>query len=194
MIFVAIGANLPDRGRAPAAGHLPRRRRGAAQPAGPAPGRRCRRWYRTAPVPPPDQPDYVNGVARLEGEADAGRPAGLAAGDRGAGGRVARRRQRRAHARSRHHRPGRPGARPHPTRCCRIRARICAAFVLLPAARRGAGLGHPVLGRTAATCCAALPPQDIARSDGLAAATAGPPQLHAATQQTLALARRSAVS
>ncbi len=31
-------------------------------------------WYRTAPIPNPDQPDYCNGVIRLEGEPD---PAGL---------------------------------------------------------------------------------------------------------------------
>lgn len=33
-------------------------------------------WYRTAPVPPSGQPDYVNGIVRLAGEAD---PAGLLA-------------------------------------------------------------------------------------------------------------------
>lgn len=66
MILVAIGANLPVQGRLPletcrwAAGELDR-----------LPGLRLRglsRWYRTAPVPASDQPDYINGVAHLVGE------------------------------------------------------------------------------------------------------------------------------
>ena len=75
MILVAIGANLPDRdGRSPLAtcqaavgalGALPGLRLVAVSP-----------WYRTAPVPPSGQPDYVNGLVRLEGTAD---PAGLLA-------------------------------------------------------------------------------------------------------------------
>jgi 2-amino-4-hydroxy-6-hydroxymethyldihydropteridine diphosphokinase len=75
VILVAIGANLPDRdGRSPLAtcqaavgalGALPGLRLVAVSP-----------WYRTAPVPPSGQPDYVNGLVRLEGTAD---PAGLLA-------------------------------------------------------------------------------------------------------------------
>ena len=66
MILVAIGANLPFGRRSPletcrwAAGELDR-----------LPGLRLRglsRWYRTVPLPPSDQPDYINGVAHLAGE------------------------------------------------------------------------------------------------------------------------------
>ncbi len=69
MILVAIGANLPGRrgemplatcrAAAEALRGLPRLRLAAVS-----------RWYVTAPLPPSGQPDYVNGVARLEGEAD----------------------------------------------------------------------------------------------------------------------------
>ena len=69
MILVAIGANLPG-------------------PWGSEPVRSCRRavleidrlvglrvsaaspWYRSAPVPRAEQPDYVNGVVRLAGAAE----------------------------------------------------------------------------------------------------------------------------
>ncbi len=74
-ILVAIGANLPDRrGRPPlltcrdaveALRGLPALRLAALS-----------RWHVTAPEPPSGQPDYVNGVVLLEGEAD---PAALLA-------------------------------------------------------------------------------------------------------------------
>ena len=87
MILIAVGANLPG-------------------PWGPDPIATCRRavveigqlpglrldavshWYRSAPMPASDQPDYVNGVVRLSGRAD---PAELLAGLQAieqAGGRV----------------------------------------------------------------------------------------------------------
>jgi len=69
MILVAIGANLPGpRGEPPLAtcewavdrlGSLPGLRLAAVS-----------RWYETAPEPPSDQPNYVNGAVRLEGAAD----------------------------------------------------------------------------------------------------------------------------
>ena len=66
VILVAIGANLRDaQGRPP----LETCRWAAAQLAR-LPGLRLAalsRWYATAPVPASDQPDYVNGVARLAG-------------------------------------------------------------------------------------------------------------------------------
>jgi 2-amino-4-hydroxy-6-hydroxymethyldihydropteridine diphosphokinase len=69
VILVAIGANLPGpRGESP----LVACRAGAEALRG-LPGltfAALSRWYRTAPVPPSGQPDYVNGVARLEGEPD----------------------------------------------------------------------------------------------------------------------------
>ena len=76
MILVAVGANLPDRH-----GALPLVTcKAAVEALRSLPGLRLAavsRWYRTAPVPPSGQPDFVNGVARLEGEA--GNPAGLLA-------------------------------------------------------------------------------------------------------------------
>ncbi len=70
MILIAIGANLPGRqGESPLVAC-----RAAAEALRSLPGLRVTavsRWYDTAPVPPADQPDYINGMARLEGEADA---------------------------------------------------------------------------------------------------------------------------
>jgi 2-amino-4-hydroxy-6-hydroxymethyldihydropteridine diphosphokinase len=76
VILVAIGANLPD-----CHGALPLVTcKAAVEALRSLPGLRlvaASRWFRTAPVPPSGQPDFVNGVARLEG--DAGDPAGLLA-------------------------------------------------------------------------------------------------------------------
>lgn len=89
-ILVAIGANLPGPdGRPPVQTCQWALSRLAEQP-----GiwlRARSRWFRSAPVPPSGQPDYVNGVARLWGdpepravlailhaiEAEAGRQRGL---------------------------------------------------------------------------------------------------------------------
>jgi 2-amino-4-hydroxy-6-hydroxymethyldihydropteridine diphosphokinase len=64
MILIALGANLPaDDGSPPletcrrALAALDRRGVRVAAVSG---------WYRTPPDPPSDQPDYVNGVARIE--------------------------------------------------------------------------------------------------------------------------------
>ena len=68
MILVALGSNLPGPWGAP---QLSCRRAAAALAA--LPGLRLEalsRWYRSAPVPRSDQPDYVNGVARLSGKID----------------------------------------------------------------------------------------------------------------------------
>jgi 2-amino-4-hydroxy-6-hydroxymethyldihydropteridine diphosphokinase len=66
VILVAIGANLPGPdGVAPIATC-----RAAAASLDALPGLRLRglsRWYRTAPMPPSGQPDYVNAVAHLTG-------------------------------------------------------------------------------------------------------------------------------
>ena len=74
-ILVAIGANLPGaNGAAPLVACL-----AAVEALRGLPGLRVvavSRWHRTAPVPPSGQPDYVNGVVRLAGEAE---PAALLA-------------------------------------------------------------------------------------------------------------------
>lgn len=75
MILVAIGANLPGPDGAPPDETCAR----AADALAGLPGLRLEAlspWYRTAPIPRADQPDYCNGVARLEGEAE---PAALLA-------------------------------------------------------------------------------------------------------------------
>ncbi len=69
MILVAVGANLPGLDNAPPIETC----RWAAAALDGMLGLRLRglsRWYRTAPVPSSDQPDYVNGVAHLSGQAE----------------------------------------------------------------------------------------------------------------------------
>lgn len=69
MLLIAIGANLPDtNGRPPLATC-----EWCVQRLQRLPGLhldRISRWYRTSPVPASNQPDYVNGVARLRGEGE----------------------------------------------------------------------------------------------------------------------------
>ena len=69
LILVAIGANLPGpRGEPPRATC-----EWAVEQLAGLSGLRVTavsRWYETAPEPPSDQPNYVNGAARLEGEAE----------------------------------------------------------------------------------------------------------------------------
>jgi 2-amino-4-hydroxy-6-hydroxymethyldihydropteridine diphosphokinase len=68
-ILIAIGANLPGpQGRSPRATCI-----AAAEALKSLPGLRLAAlsaWHTTPPDPPSAQPDYCNGVARLEGEAD----------------------------------------------------------------------------------------------------------------------------
>jgi 2-amino-4-hydroxy-6-hydroxymethyldihydropteridine diphosphokinase len=65
MILVAIGANLPgDDGATPLQSCA-----AAVQALAALPGLQLQsvsRWYETEPVPRSDQPNYVNGVARLQ--------------------------------------------------------------------------------------------------------------------------------
>ena len=68
-ILVAIGSNLPDAAGNPSLAVCRR----AALALGEVPGLRVAavsRWYRPAPVPASDQPDYVNGVVALDGTID----------------------------------------------------------------------------------------------------------------------------
>ncbi len=145
--LIGLGSNLPDAyGRAPldtcrwAAGRV-------GGIAGLAPDA-VSRWYRTAPVPASDQPDYVNGVVRLRGdaapeevlaalhaiEAEAGRVRGAANAARvldldllAADGLV---------------RSGPELVLPHPRMAVR-------GFVLYPLCDVAPEWRHPVLGRTA---------------------------------------------
>lgn len=70
-LLIALGSNLPDRlGRPPL-----ELCRWAVKQLANLPGLELKAvsaWYRTAPVPASDQPDFVNGVARLSGGIGAG--------------------------------------------------------------------------------------------------------------------------
>ncbi len=159
MILVAIGANLPDQ----AGAHPLVTCRAATEALRSLPGLRVAavsRWYATAPIPPSGQPDYVNGVVRLEGEADpldlldrlqaiearAGRVRGLPNAARtldldiiAIGGMV---------------RDQPDPVLPHP----RAHER---EFVLRPLADVAPGWVHPRLGRSVEALLAALPPQGV---------------------------------
>ena len=67
MILIAVGANLPDSARRPALQTCiwAAEQLGTLGPVG-----AVSRWYRTSPVPASDQPDYINGVVRLDGSGD----------------------------------------------------------------------------------------------------------------------------
>ena len=159
MILIAIGANLPDRHGA----HPLATCRAAAEALRSLPGLRLvalSRWYATAPIPASDQPDYINGLARLEGptpdpetllallhtiETRANRTRGAPNAPRtldldliGIGNLI---------------RPANP-ILPHP------RAHL-RAFVLRPLHDVAPDWQHPILHQTAASLLAALPPQGI---------------------------------
>ena len=68
-IFVGIGANLPSIHGLPPL----QTARDAVRALDLLPGFRLvglSRWFQSAPVPPSGQPDYINAVAHLHGEAD----------------------------------------------------------------------------------------------------------------------------
>ncbi len=163
MILVAIGANLPFRGASPrqtceaAAGCLAR----LAEPglaglrlAGLSP------WFESAPVPPSGQPPYVNGVARLEGQAA---PAALLAALQDIEARFGRVRSVANAARTLDLdiidmnglvRAAPDPVLPHP------RAHL-RAFVLAPIAALAPEWRHPASGRSAAELLAALDARDL---------------------------------
>jgi 2-amino-4-hydroxy-6-hydroxymethyldihydropteridine diphosphokinase len=160
MILVAIGANLPGpRGEPPLLAC-----RAAAEALGRLPGLRLvavSRWYGTAPQPPSSQPDYVNGVARLQGEAD---PAWLLARLQAIEVEAGRRRGVPNAARTLDLdliamgdllREAPDPVLPHP----RAHQR---AFVLVPLADVAPAWRHPRLGQSVTELIAALPPQRIA--------------------------------
>lgn len=160
MILVGIGANLPGLD-----GSAPRETcRAAAVALDALPGLRLQalsRWWESAPLPPmPGAPWFVNGVARLEGEAD---PVALLAA---------------LHAiEAAHHR-----ARPYPNapRTLDLDLLDCQglvsagpspvlphprlmdrAFVLMPLSEVAPGWHHPVTGEGIGALVAALPRQDL---------------------------------
>jgi 2-amino-4-hydroxy-6-hydroxymethyldihydropteridine diphosphokinase len=161
MILVAIGGNLPG----PHGEHPLVACRAAAESLRCLPGTRfvaLSNWYRSAPVPPSGQPDYVNGVARLVGDVDPSwllvrlhrieRMAGRVRGERDA----ARQLDLDLVDLNGAVQAGPDLVLPHP----RAHER---AFVLRPLADVAPDWVHPTLGLGVAELIAALPSQRIAR-------------------------------
>jgi len=156
MILVALGANLPSREFGPPLASLEAALR-LLEEEGVRIARRSQ-WYRSAPVPPSDQPWYVNGVAEVEARLS---PEALLATLHRIEARFGRVRQRRNEARvldldllaygDRVSAEGDPPPElPHP----RLHER---AFVLLPMAEIAPDWHHPRSGLTVAEMVRKLP-------------------------------------
>jgi 2-amino-4-hydroxy-6-hydroxymethyldihydropteridine diphosphokinase len=157
MILVAIGANLPGPGGKPPLAVC----QAAAAALDALPGVRLRglsRWYLTAPVPPSDQPDYVNAVVHFQGRAD---PASLLAALLEIEARAGRQRSEPNAARTLDLdlidmdgllRPAPDPVLPHP----RAHQR---GFVLWPLRDVAPGWVHPALHQTVDALIEMLPPQ-----------------------------------
>ena len=160
MIFIGIGSNLPGPGLASPLDTC----RAAVESLADDGIRAVRRsrWYRSAPVPPSDQPWFVNGV--IEAETDAG-PEALMATLLAVEGRFGRRRGSVDAARvldldilamgARVSAPGDAVSLPHP----RMHTR---AFVLLPLAELAPDWRHPVSGLGLDALIDALPEDQTA--------------------------------
>lgn len=165
MILIGLGANLPH----PVYG-LPRRTCEAALSAMDSAGLRvlCRsRWYESEPVPPADQPWFVNGVAEVTTTLGPGELLERLHGIEAAFGRVRRQANEArildldllAYGRL-VSAPGESPVLPHP----RLAER---AFVVLPLAELAPDWRHPVSGLSARELAAALPSGQTARPLGV---------------------------
>ncbi len=162
MILISIGANLPA-----ADGSSPLTTcRAAAAALDALPGLflvGLSRWFRTAPVPPSGQPDYINGVTRLRGTVE---PGALLAHLQAIEAQAGRQRGERNAARTLDLdilamgpqgglcRAAPDPVLPHP------RAHL-RGFVLAPLLDVAPDWVHPVLGRRAADLLAELPPHGV---------------------------------
>jgi 2-amino-4-hydroxy-6-hydroxymethyldihydropteridine diphosphokinase len=162
MILVGIGANLPASDGASPLSTC----RAAAAALDVLPGLQTvglSRWFRTAPVPPSGQPDYINGIARLRGTVD---PAVLLAWLQAIEARAGRQRSTPDAARTldldviamgpagQLCRESPDPILPHP------RAHL-RAFVLAPLLDVAPDWVHPALRQPAAALLAGLPPQGV---------------------------------
>jgi 2-amino-4-hydroxy-6-hydroxymethyldihydropteridine diphosphokinase len=160
VILVAIGANLPGPDGAPPIEAC----RAAVAALDALPGLRVRglsRWYRTAPLPPSGQPDYVNGVAHLTGSIA---PDMLLAALQGLEARAGRRRSVANAARTLDLDIIAIGGlvRDAPDLILPHKRAHARRFVLMPLADVVPGWVHPVLGVTVEALIDALPDQGVA--------------------------------
>jgi 2-amino-4-hydroxy-6-hydroxymethyldihydropteridine diphosphokinase len=162
MILVAVGANLPLDGASPIATC-----RAAAADIGRIPGLSFiaeSAWYRSPSLPRSDQPDYCNGILRLQGDVE---PAWLLAQLQAIENRYGRQRSVPNAARTLDLdiidinglvRATPDPVLPHP----RAHQR---AFVLRPILDVAPAWRHPALRSSVVTLLAELPPQEIALWD-----------------------------